>query len=129
MVPLRGRWFPCEADSAPGRPLVPLADPSSPSYGQTLPPLLPLTMLYPGCLLHAYPHYQRWYSSDAKAPLLPPSAPYSEMARQLEAVRLWGSLARREMTSPANNGEPGARKWRTLHFLEHWDIDAYRDVI
>ncbi|XP_043195322.1 zinc finger protein Gfi-1b-like [Amphibalanus amphitrite] len=88
----------------------PIKDPSSPSYGQTLPPLLPLTMLYPGCLLHAYPHYQRWYSSDAKAPLLPPSAPYSEMARQLEAVRLWGSLARREMTSPANN-EPRTPTW------------------
>ncbi|KAF0302454.1 hypothetical protein FJT64_025439 [Amphibalanus amphitrite] len=25
MVPLRSRWFPCEADSVPDRPLVPLA--------------------------------------------------------------------------------------------------------
>ncbi|KAF0304948.1 hypothetical protein FJT64_002607 [Amphibalanus amphitrite] len=27
MVPLRSRWFPCEADSVPDRPLVPLAAP------------------------------------------------------------------------------------------------------
>ena len=71
-----------------------------------MPPLLPLSMLYPSYLLHVYPQYQRWYA-DAKAPPPPPppAASYSELARRYEAARLWESLARREMTSPANNGE------------------------
>ncbi|XP_037079182.1 zinc finger protein 91-like [Pollicipes pollicipes] len=89
---------------APHFSTSPTKDPGSPPYGQTMPPLLPLSMLYPGYLLHVYPQYQRWYA-EAKAPALS----YSGLARRYEAARLWESVSRRDLSSPANT-EPKTPK-------------------
>ena len=89
-----------------------------------MPPLLPLSMLYPSYLLHVYPQYQRWYA-DAKAPAQPASS-YSELARRYEAARIWESLARREMTSPASTGGCSSSRREKCSVAIIWIMIGYR---